>query len=170
MPTRSHRSEPGIHRFTALLERQPGRYGWSYVEFPHDVKALFGRRGEVRVKCLINGVAADRALMPTKSGIHIIALGADLRKKAGIHKPGDPVHVELWLDPDPGRIDVPAELAETLDFMPGMKAAWEKLTPGLKRGMCHWIGSGKTQPTREKRIAELLRRLESGQLRRAPDR
>jgi hypothetical protein len=37
---------------------------------------------------LVNGVAVDRALMPTKSGYHILVLGGDLRKKAGVPKPG----------------------------------------------------------------------------------
>lgn len=157
-----------IHRFTAPLEKQEGRYGWSYVEFPHDVQKLFGKRGEVRVKCHFNGVPADRALMPTRSGLHILSLSATLRKAAGISKPGDQVQVELWLDPEPDRIDVPTELRETLDFMPEIKMAWEKLSPGLKRSMCHWVDNGKTLPTREKRIAELLRRLESGQLRWGP--
>ena len=140
-----------------------GRFAWSYVEFPHDVKELFGKRGEVRVKTLINGVAADRALMPTKSGYHILVLGGDLRKQAGIKKPGDLVNVELWLDPEPDRIDIPEELAETLDFIPEMKAAWDKLTPGMKRSMCYWVGSAKTELTQAKRIAELLRRFEAGQ-------
>lgn len=149
-------------RFTAPLERTNGKPAWSYVEFPHDVPGLFGKRGEVRVKCLINGVAADRALMPTKSGIHILVFGGDLRKKAGIKKPGELVRVELWLDPEPDRIDLPEDLAETLDFMPEMKNAWDRLTPGMKRNVCYWVGSGKTAPTRAKRIAELMQRLESG--------
>ena len=157
-----------VYRFTAPLERMSGKFAWHYVEFPHDVKALFGKRGDVRVKCLINGVAVDRALMPTKSGFHIIVLGGELRKKAGLKKPGDPVQVELWLDPDPDRINVPEELAETLDFMPEMKRAWDKLTPGLKRGMCHWVDSGKTLPTRAKRVTEVIRRLETGTLRWQP--
>lgn len=149
-------------KFTAPMERITGRFAWSYVEFPHDVKELFGKRGEVRVKTLINGVAADRALMPTRSGYHIIVMGGDLRKKAGIKRPGDLVRMELWLDPEPDRIDIPEDLAETLDFIPEMKAAWDLLKPGMKRNMCYWVGSAKTAPTRAKRIAELLRRFESG--------
>lgn len=156
------KKKPQIWTFTAPLERMTGRFAWSYVEFPHDVKELFGKRGDVRVKALINGVAADRALMPTKSGYHILVLGGDLRKKAGIKKPGDQVSVELWLDPEPDRIAVPEALAETLDFIPEMKAAWDKLTPGMQRSMCYWVGSAKTEPTRAKRIAELLRRFETG--------
>ena len=149
-------------KFSAPMERMTGRFAWSYVEFPHDVKELFGKRGDVRVKTLINGVAADRALMPTKSGYHIIVMGGDLRKKAGIKRPGDMVTIELWLDPEPDRIDIPEELAETLDFIPEMKAAWDQLKPGMKRSMCYWVSSAKTAPTRAKRIAELLRRFESG--------
>lgn len=156
------KKNPPVFRFTAPLERMTGRFAWSYVEFPHDVKELFGKRGEVRVKCLINGVAADRALMPTKSGYHIIVLGGDLRRQAGIKRPGDPVKLELWLDPEPDRINIPVELAETLDFIPEMKAAWDQLTPGMKRSMCYWVGSAKTEATRAKRIAELLRRFEAG--------
>ncbi|HRH37457.1 MAG TPA: YdeI/OmpD-associated family protein [Flavobacteriales bacterium] len=149
-------------KFSGPVERMEGRFAWWYVEFPHDVPTLFGKRGEVRVKTLINGVAADRALMPTKSGIHIIVMGGDLRKKTGIKRVGDMVTIELWLDPDPDRVDVPEELAETLDFMPEMKTAWNKLTPGMQRNMCYWVRTAKTAPTKAKRVAELLKKLESG--------
>lgn len=156
MPKRDDRR----FRFTAPMERQPGRYGWSYVAFPHDVQEIFGRRGEVRVKCLINGVPADRALMPTRSGLHIIALSATLRRQAGIEREGDEVEVELWADPEPDSIDVPEELAATLVFMPDLATDWNKLTPGVRRSMCYWIASARTSSTREKRVVELVRRWE----------
>lgn len=149
-------------KFTAPLERMTGRFAWSFVEFPHNVKELLGKRGEVRVKTVINGVAADRALMPTRSGYHIIVLGADLRKKTGAKNPGDPVTIELWPDPEPDRLDIPAELAETLDFFPEFKEGWDAITTGMKRSMLTWINSGKTAPTRTKRVAELLKRFETG--------
>ncbi|MBK7382403.1 MAG: DUF1905 domain-containing protein [Flavobacteriales bacterium] len=151
-----------IWKFTAPLERMTGRFAWSYVEFPHDVAKLFGKRGNVRVKCQINGVAVDRALMPTKSGYHIIILGGDIRRAAKIKKVGEPVKVEVWLNTEPAKLDIPEELAETLDFIPEMKAAWDKLNPGMQRNMCYWVRSGKTALTRAKRIAELMRRLETG--------
>ena len=93
-------------------------------------------------------------------------LGGELRRKAGIKKPGDPVTIELWLDPEPDRIDIPEDLAETLDFMPEVKALWDKLLPGVKRNMCYWVRTGKTAPTRAKRIAELIRRIENGEFER----
>jgi uncharacterized protein YdeI (YjbR/CyaY-like superfamily) len=59
-------------------------------------------------------------------------------------------------------VELPEELAETLDFIPELKAGWDKLTPGMQRSMAYWVGSAKTQATRAKRIAELLRRFEEG--------
>jgi uncharacterized protein YdeI (YjbR/CyaY-like superfamily) len=43
-----------------------------------------------------------------------------------------------------------------------MKAAWDQLKPGMKRNMCYWVGSAKTEATQAKRVAELLRRFETG--------
>lgn len=156
------RKAASVFRFTAPLERMTGRFAWHFVEFPHDVHELFGKRGEVRVKCIINGVAADRALMPTKSGMHIIILGADMRRQTGVRKPGDLAKVELWLDPEPDRVSIPEELADTLDFLPEMKSKWDLLSPGMQRSMCYWVSSAKTTPTRAKRVAEILRRIETG--------
>lgn len=42
-----------------------------------------------------------------------------------------------------------------------MKTAWNTLTPGMKRSMCYWVESGRTEATRAERIAELLRRFEA---------
>ena len=157
------KSRPRTYRFTTPLERMTTRFSWYFVEFPHDVKVEFNTRGRVRVKCLFNGAMADRALMPTKSGLHILVLGGDIRRAAKLKKVGDTVQVELWKDPEPEKLDIPEDLAETLDFMPEMKAAWDRLRPGMRRSMCYWVGSGKTAATRAKRIAELLRRFETGQ-------
>jgi len=155
------------YEFTAPMERMEGRFAWSFVEFPHDVEKLFGKKGNVRVKGTINGVPVDRALMPTKSGYHIIILGGDIRRAARIRKVGDLVNVEVWLNTEPTKLDIPEELAETLDFIPEMKAAWDKLNPGMRRSLCYWVGSARTITTRAKRVAELLRRLETGYFRTA---
>jgi uncharacterized protein YdeI (YjbR/CyaY-like superfamily) len=70
--------------------------------------------------------------------------------------------VEIWKNEDPDALDIPEELAETLDFMPELKQAWESITIGRRRGICHWVGSAKTIATRAKRVAEVLKRYEEG--------
>jgi uncharacterized protein YdeI (YjbR/CyaY-like superfamily) len=90
--------------------------------------------------------------------------GIPIPKAAKIKRVGDPVQVEIWKHPNPDELDLPEALAETLDFLPEMKAAWYALTPGMKRSMCYWVGSAKTEATQVKRVAELLRRFEAGDL------
>ncbi|MEZ4760228.1 MAG: YdeI/OmpD-associated family protein [Flavobacteriales bacterium] len=153
---------PKTHRFTAPLEKMNAKMAFHFVEVPFDVEQEFGRRTGVRVVGTVNGVPVDRALLPQKSGMHIIILGGDIRRPAKLRKEGDLAVVEIREHPDPEKLDLPEELAETLDFLPEMKAAWERLTPGMRRSMCYWVGSAKTAPTREKRVAELLRRFEEG--------
>lgn len=154
--------KPKTYRFTAPLEKMNAQMAFTYVEVPIDVEQEFGTKGRVRVQGTVNGVAVDRALMPQKSGMHIIILGGDIRRAAKIKHQGDRVQVVFWKHPAPDQLDLPEELAETLDFLPEMKAAWDKLTPGMKRSMCYWVGSAKTEATRAKRVAELLRRFEVG--------
>lgn len=150
-----------IIRFTAELEKMKGRFAWTYVVFPHDVKKLYGKRGTVRIKGTINGVPMDRALMPTKSGFHLIVFGADLRKRARV-KAGDRARIEVWLNTRPNELNLPEELSETLNFLPEFKAGWERITPGMRRSILIWLNSGKTVATRAKRVAEVLRRFETG--------
>lgn len=153
---------PKTYRFTAPLEKMNAQMAFMYVEVPIDVEQEFGTRGRVRVQGTVNGVAVDRALMPQKSGVHIIILGGDIRRAAKLKRVGDTVQVEFWKHPTPDELELPEALAETLDFLPEMKSAWDQLTPGMKRSMCYWVGSAKTAATQAKRVAELLRRFEAG--------
>lgn len=150
-----------VIRFTAVLEKMPGRFAWTYVEFPHDVQQLFGKKGSVRIKGTINGVPMDRALMPRKSGIHMIVLGTDLRKKARVVV-GQEARFEVWLNTKPQEVVLPQELAETLDFFPEFKKGWQRITPGMQRSIVIWINSGKTERTRAKYVGEVLKRFETG--------
>lgn len=150
-----------VIRFSAVLEKMDGRFAWTYVEFPHDVEKLFGKRASVRIKGTINGVPMDRALMPTKSGFHIIVLGSDIRRQAEV-KLGEQARFEIWRDMAPDHFQLPEELQETLDFFPDFNAGWERMRPGMKRSILIWLNSGKTVATRAKRVAEMLRRFETG--------
>lgn len=154
-------ADAGIIRFEAVLEKSPGRFGWTFVEFPDDVEQRFGKRGAVRIKGTINGVPMDRALMPTKSGYHVIVLGGELRRQAKVN-PGDRARFEVWLNKHPDELQLPEELQETLDFLPDFKAGWERVRPGMKRSILIWVNSGKTTATRAKRVAEILKRFETG--------
>ena len=55
-------------------------------------------------------MAVDRALMPTKRGFHILIVGGDIRRAAKLRKVGDLANVELRLNTEPEKLDLPEEL------------------------------------------------------------
>jgi hypothetical protein len=160
MPRKSRESEQ-VYRFTATIDRPVSKGWYATIDFPYDVEKLFGTKGRVRVKGTINGFQVDRALIPTKAGVHVIVMSGALRKavKAGS---GDVVEVVVHRNPEQDEVIIPDALRDTLDFQPDMKATWDKLTPGMKRNMCYWVGSAKTEATQARRVAELLRRFQAG--------
>ena len=65
----------------------------AYVEFPHDVRAVFGK-GRVKVRATFDGVPYDGSLVRMGTPGHILGLRKDIRAKIG-KGPGDTVHVIL---------------------------------------------------------------------------
>ena len=147
--------------FTVEVEKMKGPSAWSFIEFPFVVADVFGKKGVVRIKGTINGIPMDRALMPRKSGYHLIILSAELLRKAKT-RVGEKARFEVWLNEHPDEVLLSEELKGTIGFFPEFASAWNKLKPGMKRSICLWINSGKTTETRSKRVAELLKRSETG--------
>jgi len=58
--------------------------------------------------------------------------------------------------------EMPPEFAQALQQHPAAKFAYENLAPSHQKRFCGWIGSGKRQSTREKRIAEAIQLLNAG--------
>ena len=78
------------YEFDAVLKKVPGIDG-SYVEFPWDVRAEFGR-GRVRVHAVFDGVPYDGSLVRMGTPGHIIGVRKDIRSRIG-KGPRDTVHV-----------------------------------------------------------------------------
>jgi hypothetical protein len=67
---------------------------------------------------------------------------------------------------DSTSVELPAELREALAASAKRRRLWDALTPGRKRGLCHFVSSAKQAATRSKRIALLFEELESGKVKR----
>lgn len=75
-----------------MIHKVPDLDG-AYVEFPHDVRAVFGK-GRVKVRATFDGVPYDGSLVRMGTPGHILGLRKDIRAKIG-KGPGDTVHVTL---------------------------------------------------------------------------
>jgi uncharacterized protein YdeI (YjbR/CyaY-like superfamily) len=58
--------------------------------------------------------------------------------------------------------EVPAEFQRKLDEVPGLKTAFEALTPGRQRGYLYYFAGAKQPKTRESRVEKYIEKIISG--------
>ena len=144
-----------------LLEKYPGKGGWTYAVIPevlHDKKAPFGW---VKVKGTIdNYEIKNYRLMPMGNGKLFLPVKADIRKKIG-KKEGDYINVILYADNDP--IEIPEELLLCLIDDPKAHKIFLSYTEGEQKAFIDWIYSAKAIETKVERIAKILNKLSKQQ-------
>ena len=127
-----------------------------YVPLPDAVAESFPAGRSVRVVGTLAGVPFRRTLQRQASGETWLRFGRSWLRDAGIAV-GEVVAVELGLDPDPDRVDLPPELEAVLAQDAEAAEAWAALTPGKQRTMAYGIGRGKAADTRERRALKVAR-------------
>lgn len=81
-----------VYTFDAVIQKVPELDG-AYVEFPHDVRATFGK-GRVKVHATFDGEPYDGSLVRMGTPCHILGLQKAIRAKIG-KQPGDLVRVTV---------------------------------------------------------------------------
>jgi hypothetical protein len=139
-----------------LLEKYPGKGGWTYAIIPGTVHDKHSPFGWVKVKGRIdNFEIKNYKLMPTANGL-FLPVRAEVRKKIG-KKEGDWVHVVLYADNLP--TEIPDEFLDCLKEDPIAHKAFLKYTDGQQKKIIDWVYSAKTDDTKVERIAETLNKL-----------
>lgn len=143
-----------------LLEKFPGKGGWTFAQIPEilqDKKAPFGW---VKVKGSIDGIPFNKYhLMPMGNGKLFLPVKSEIRKK--IKKDvGDYVHVILFPDYEP--LKVPDEMIECIKESPIAYRYFNSLSEGEQKYYMQWVYAAKTEETKTNRLARTVERLSAG--------
>ncbi len=137
--------------------QQGEKTGWMYIVIPAKTAGKLnpGVKKSYRVKGKIDTYVIQKvSLLPMGEGDFIIPLNATIRK--GIKKTtGATVKVQLELDAS--KIIPPAELIECLKDEPEAYKYFLSLPQSHRNYFTKWIESAKTEPTRVKRIAMVVK-------------
>ncbi|MGR3433415.1 MAG: YdeI/OmpD-associated family protein [Shimia sp.] len=144
--------------------------GYTCIFVPPDVIASLPVSPSSRPRLVgeIGGRPFKAGLHPTSDGRAYLIFNKQMQKALGAGI-GAHVQVAFRLD-DPDAVDVPGLLAQALADQDWASEVWEGLTPGTRRGFAHRVASAKTEPTRRKRVAEVLAALEEPDPRPYPKR
>jgi hypothetical protein len=160
------------HKFQATLTRfgvGKTRKVWYVVIFlPAELAESlpFDRHPRLRIQGEIAGEPVEGAFIPDGNGQWYFIVSPLVRRYTGLDV-GSQAEMRFRLD-DPNRVNVPKELARELKRDIDLRAAWEALPPGKRRGIAYQISIGKTPETREKRVLAAMETIMALQRRRNP--
>jgi hypothetical protein len=140
-----------------LLEKFPGKGGWTYAALPEIRQNKSNPFGWIRVKGTIDGYAIQRYhLMPMGNGLLFLPVKAEIRNKIK-KQAGDKVHVILFADNDP--LEIPEELLACLQDEPAAYSYFQSLNESEQEKWVKWIYEAKTASTRIERINKSIQLL-----------
>jgi len=143
-----------------LLERFPGKGGWTYVRLPEIAKNKNKPFGLVKIRGSIDGYEIRKYhLMPTKEGGLFLPVKTEIRKSIG-KEAGDKVHIILYPDDEP--LEVPEEMLLCLKDEPGAYKFFSTLSESEQKFYIQWVYSAKKEETKIDRLAKTIDRLAKG--------
>jgi hypothetical protein len=146
--------------FTTTIQKfnkQGEKTGWTYIVVPEKItkKLNPGVKKSYRVKGKLDDHTIEKtALIPMGKGDFIMPINATIRKATG-KRFGATIKVQLELDESP--ILPPAELLECLQDEPEALKYFNSLPQGHRNYFTKWIDTAKTEPTKTKRIAMVVK-------------
>jgi hypothetical protein len=148
-------------KFTAEL-LQHGTLNAAYIEFPFDVEELFGVKGQVKIKALIEGKVMYRgSLAKMGHDCHVLGITQEIRKQLG-KTFGDKITVILDQDLEERIVTIPADIQKVLSKNKKAFEFFSGLSFTHRKEYIRWIGSAKKDETRLKRIDQFMEKLKSG--------
>lgn len=145
-----------------LLQKFPGKGGWTYAEIPEIAQNKNNPFGWVKVKGSIDSYELKQyKLMPMGKGKLFLPVKAAIRKQLK-KEAGDYVMITLYTDESP--VELTPELLECFKNEPQkVYKTFTSFTEGEQKAYIDWIYNAKTDETKVKRIVQMMERLHKNQ-------
>lgn len=142
-------------KFCAKIEKHEGMDA-AYVVFPYNVMSLYGVKGQVKVKALIDETIVYRGSLANMGmPCHLLGITKEIREK--INKTfGDYIDVQIERDNEIREIVLPGDVADFLNDNPSAKENYNKLSYSHKKEYISWIEEAKKDETRLRRIVKFI--------------
>jgi hypothetical protein len=133
------------------------------IDVPRDVgkavrKEAGGNPKHIPVHGWIDGLAFENTLVPRGGGNYRFHINSKIWRKLKIDA-GDAVEVTMMLDREPREAVVPPDLGAELANTPRALAAFNSVTPSLRRHLVAWVDKAKQAKTRDKRIQFIVKKM-----------
>ena len=143
-----------------LLEKFPGKGGWTFARIPDILRNTKTPFGWKKVKGSIDGYEIKKYhLMSMGEGKLFLPVKGEIRKKIKKQE-GDTVHIILYPDTDP--LEVPEELLLCLHDEPEALTFFNSLSESEQKFYIQYIYSAKREETKIDRLAKTINKLVKG--------
>ena len=154
-------AEKELVNTSVLLEKYPGKGGWTYAALPSVKPDTSNYFGWIKVKGYIDDYELKQHhLMPMGNGKLFLSVNATVRKRIN-KKEGDVVRVKLYIDESD--MEVPTELMECLADEPAALKNFQQLSEANKKQWIAYIQDIKSEKGKIERIASTVNRLAAGE-------
>ena len=150
--------KPLINR-DALLEKFPGKGGWTYTTTPEILPNTKNPFGWVQIRGFIDDFEIKQyKLMPMGNGQLFLPVKAEIRKKIK-KQAGDTVKLVIYLDES--EVEIPQEILACFETEPSkIYQTFLSFSEGERKAYIDWIYAAKTDETKIQRIANMMERLQ----------
>lgn len=146
-------------KFSAKLEKVENMDATT-ISFPYNVEEIFGTKGQIKVKALIDGIEYRGSLVNMGTGCHVLGVTKEIRKKIN-KKAGDFVEIILERDTEERIVEIPDDFQNLLNQNSEAKKFFETLSFTNRKEYVKWIESAKKEETRTNRLEQSIEKLKN---------
>lgn len=134
----------------------------AFVEFPFSTEELYGKKGQVKVKALLDGKVDYRgSLANMGQGLHCLGLTQAIRKQLG-KSFGNTVSVVIEEDTDERTVEVPEDVQILFDENQKARQLYDAMSYTHRKEYMRWITDAKKPESRENRKIKMIEMILAG--------